>query len=178
MLRSTAASTLSDVLVHAADLTGLMATVKRGSFKKTDHNGATAREFSSAKFDARKKTRVWWVVAQRGESEKTKDFSTPQRLEGESGDGFVFWSNRHVENLLACSHPVPGVGQGHKVVTTWVLHKSAQFFGPGELMRAFSPSGARLNHASPTPTHCQKLQKSAESSHRSDAWRIWCSKAR
>ena len=35
VLRSTAASTLSDVLVHAADLTGLMATVRRGSFKKT-----------------------------------------------------------------------------------------------------------------------------------------------
>ena len=55
VLRSTAASTLSDVLVHAADLTGLMATVRRGSFKKTDHNGASAREFSSAKYDARKK---------------------------------------------------------------------------------------------------------------------------
>ena len=58
VLRSTAASTLSDVLVHAADLTGLMATVRRGSFKRTDHNGAAAREYSSAKFDVRKKTRI------------------------------------------------------------------------------------------------------------------------
>ena len=56
VLRSTAASTLSDVLVHAADLSGLMATVRRGSFKRTDHNGAAAREYSSAKFDVRKKT--------------------------------------------------------------------------------------------------------------------------
>ena len=32
---------LSDVLVHAADLTGLMATVRRGSFKRTDNTFTT-----------------------------------------------------------------------------------------------------------------------------------------
>ena len=44
VLRSTAASTLSDVLVHAADLTGLMATVRRDSFQK--NNGAPQRAWN------------------------------------------------------------------------------------------------------------------------------------
>ena len=45
--RSTAASTLSDVLVHAADLTD-------GYSQERLFHENTAREFSTAKFDARK----------------------------------------------------------------------------------------------------------------------------
>ena len=41
VLRSTAASTLSDVLVHAADLTGLMATVRGDPFEQTNNKYTT-----------------------------------------------------------------------------------------------------------------------------------------